>query len=137
MSEEALVGVLVVTHGRLGQELVKAAGMIVEETKHIESFSLGWHDNVEKSKAKIAKAVESVDKGKGVIILTDMFGGTPSNLSLPLLEKGKIEIITGVNLPMVIKLANQSGKETFEELAGKVKDQGQSQIAIASQLLGE
>ncbi|MGW8179496.1 MAG: PTS sugar transporter subunit IIA, partial [bacterium] len=127
----------VVTHGRLGQELVKAAGTIVEGTMHIKSFSLGWHNNVEKSKAKIAKAVESVDKGKGVIILTDMFGGTPSNLSLPLLEKGRLEIITGVNLPMVIKLANQSGKESLEELASKVKEQGQSQIVIASQLLGE
>jgi len=137
MSNETLVGVLVVTHGRLGKELVKAAQMIVEEQPHIESFSLGWHNDVEKSKAKIAEAVESVDKGKGVIILTDMFGGTPSNLSLPLLEKGKMEIITGVNLPMVIKLANQSGKESFEDLAKKVKEQGQSQIAIASQLLGE
>jgi len=137
MSGKTLVGVLVVTHGRLGHELVKAAEMIVEDQAHIESFSLGWHNDVEKSKAKIARAVESVDKGKGVIILTDMFGGTPSNLSLPLLEKGKLEIITGVNLPMVIKLANQSGKESFEELAKKVKEQGQSQIAIASQLLGE
>ena len=137
MSESALVGVLVVTHGRLGQELVKAAGMIVEETKHIKASSLGWHNNVEKSKAKIAKAVESVDKGKGVIVLTDMFGGTPSNLSLPLLEKGRVEIITGVNLPMVVKLANQSGNESLDELASRVKEQGQSQIAIASQLLGE
>jgi PTS system mannose-specific IIA component len=66
-----------------------------------------------------------------------MFGGTPSNLSLPLLQKGKLEIITGVNLPMVVKLANQSGKDSFEELAKKVKQQGQRQIAIASQLLGE
>jgi len=137
MNEDALVGVLVVTHGRLGQELVKATETIVEGTAHIEFVSLGWNDNVEKSKAKIAKAVDSVEKGKGVIILTDMFGGTPSNLSLPLLKKGKVEIITGVNLPMVIKLANQSGRESFEDLAAKVKEQGQSQIAIASQLLGE
>lgn len=137
MKENALVGVLVVTHGRLGAELVKAAGMIVEETSHIQSLSLGWHDNVEKSKSKIAEAVKSVDEGKGTIILTDMFGGTPSNLSLPLLKKGKLEIITGVNLPMVVKLANQSGKESFEELVNRVKEQGQSQIVIASQLLGE
>ncbi len=137
MNDNVLVGVLVVTHGGLGQELVKAAGTIVGGVKHIESVSLGWHDDVEKSKAKIAKAVESVDRGKGVIILTDMFGGTPSNLSLPLLKKGRLEIITGVNLPMVIKLASQSGLESLEELAAKVKEQGQSQIAIASQLLGE
>jgi PTS system mannose-specific IIA component len=137
MSGRALVGVLVVTHGRLGHELVKAAGMIVEDTAHIASLSLGWHNSVEKSRAKIATAVGKVDQGKGVIILTDMFGGTPSNLSLPLLEKGKLEIITGVNLPMVVKLANQSGKDSFEELASRVKEQGQSQIAIASQLLGE
>jgi PTS system mannose-specific IIA component len=137
MNDGTLIGVLVVTHGRLGYELVKAAGMIVEETAHVKSLSLGWHNNVEKSKLKIAKAVESVDKGKGAIILTDMFGGTPSNLSLPLLEKGRLEIITGVNLPMVVKLANQAGNESLEELAKKVKEQGQRQIAIASQLLGE
>ena len=78
-----------------------------------------------------------MDQGKGVIILTDMFGGTPSNLSLPLLKRNELEIVTGVNLPMVIKLANQSGADSLSELVGKVKKQGQSHISIASELLGE
>ena len=137
MKEDALVGALVVTHGQLGDELVKAAGMIVEDLNHIAAISIGWHDDVEDSRARIADAVESVDQGRGVIILTDMFGGTPSNLSLPLLQKDKVEIITGVNLPMVVKLANQPGKEPIAELANRVKEQGQRQISIASQLLGE
>ena len=79
----------------------------------------------------------SVDAGRGVIILTDMFGGTPANLSLPLQQKDRIEIVTGVNLPMVIKLADQSGKETLPELARSVRDQGQKHITVASELLGE
>ena len=137
MNEEGLVGALVVTHGQLGYELVKAAGMIVEDVEHIAAISIGWNDDVEESKARIAEAVRSVDKGRGVIILTDMFGGTPANLSLPLLEKGRVEIITGVNLPMVVKLGNQPHKEPLEELANRVKEQGQRQISIASQLLGE
>jgi len=137
MNEDALVGALVVTHGQLGAELVKAAGMIVEDLNHIAAISIGWHDDVEESRARIADAVESVDQGRGVIILTDMFGGTPSNLSMPLLQKDKVEIITGVNLPMVVKLANQPGREPIEELANRVKEQGQRQISIASQLLGE
>lgn len=137
MSGEPLVGALIVTHGRLGQELVAAAGMIVEDISHISSVSIGWHNNVDESKARIEEAVKSVDRGKGVILLTDMFGGTPSNISLSMLKKGKLEIITGVNLPMVIKLANQTGTETFEELAKEVKQQGQRQISIASELLGE
>ena len=137
MNEDVLIGALVVTHGQLGKELVKAAGMIVEDVDHISAISIGWNDDVEESRARIAEAVESVDQGRGVIVLTDMFGGTPSNLSLPLLQKGKVEIITGVNLPMVVKLANQPRKEPLEELAVRVKEQGQRQISIASQLLGE
>ena len=137
MNEEPLVGVLVVTHGHLAQELVAAAGMIVEDISHIRSLSIGWHDNVEGSKARIKEAVKSVNYGKGVIVLTDMFGGTPSNIALSMLKKGELEIVTGVNLPMVIKLANQTGKESFEELAKKVKQQGQKHVSIASELLGE
>jgi PTS system mannose-specific IIA component len=137
VNEEPLVGVLVVTHGHLAQELVAAAGMIVEDISHIRSLSIGWHDNVEESKARIKEAVKSVNYGKGVIVLTDMFGGTPSNIALSMLKKGELEIVTGVNLPMVIKLANQTGKESFEELAKKVKQQGQKHVSIASELLGE
>ena len=137
MTEDSLVGALVVTHGQLGQELVSAAQAIVGEISHMAAVSIGWNDDVNESKKKIEQGVSEVDQGKGVIILTDMFGGTPSNLSLPLLKRNELEIITGVNLPMVIKLANQSGADSLSELVSKVKKQGQSHISIASELLGE
>ena len=101
MTQDALVGGLVVTHGQLGQELVAAAETIVGETLSIVAVSIGWNDDVAESQRKIEVAVQKVDTGKGVIILTDMFGGTPSNLALPLLKKGELEIVTGVNLPMI------------------------------------
>jgi PTS system mannose-specific IIA component len=136
-AEESLVGALVVTHGQLGQELVSAAQAIVGEISYIAAVSIGWNDDVDESKKKIEQAVAEVDQGKGVIILTDMFGGTPSNLSLPLLKRNEVDIVTGVNLPMVIKVANQPGTDSLSELVTKVKKQGQSHISIASELLGE
>lgn len=132
-----LVGALVVTHGQLGRELVAVAQTIVGEISHVVALSIGWNDDVAESKKRIEEAVQTVNQGKGVIILTDMFGGTPSNLSLSLLKRNELEIITGVNLPMIIKLANQSGKESLSELVIKVKEKGQKQISIASELLGE
>ena len=137
MTEVSWVGALVVTHGQLGQELVSAAQAIVGEISYLAAVSIGWNDDVDESKKKIEQAVAEVDQGKGVIILTDMFGGTPSNLSLPLLKRNELEIVTGVNLPMVIKVANQSGTDSLSELVTKVKKQGQSHISIASELLGE
>jgi len=137
MTEDSLVGALVVTHGQLGQELVSAAQAIVGEISYIAAVSIGWNDDVDESKKKIEQAVAEVDQGEGVIILTDMFGGTPSNLSLPLLKRNELEIVTGVNLPMVIKVANQSGTDSLSELVTQVKKQGQSHISIASELLGE
>ncbi len=137
MTEDSLVGALVVTHGQLGQELVSAAQAIVGEISYIAAVSIGWNDDVDESKKKIEQAVAEVDQGKGVILLTDMFGGTPSNLSFPLLKKNELDIVTGVNLPMVIKVANQSGTDSLSELVTKVKKQGQSHISIASELLGE
>jgi len=136
-TEQSLVGVLVVTHGQLANELVAAAELIVGEITHIVPVSIGWHVDVNESKKEIEQAIQTVSQGKGIIILTDMFGGTPSNLALSLLRKGELEIVTGVNLPMVIKLAQQTGKETVSELATMVKEQGQKQISIASELLGE
>ena len=136
-AENSLVGALVVTHGQLGQELVSAAQAIVGEVSYIAAVSIGWNDDVDESKKKIEQAVAEVDQGKGVIILTDMFGGTPSNLSLPLLKRNEVDIVTGVNLPMVIKVANQPGTDSLSDLVTKVKKQGQSHISIASELLGE
>ena len=137
MTQDALVGGLVVTHGQLGQELVAAAETIVGETLSIVAVSIGWNDDVAESQRKIEVAVQKVDTGKGVIILTDMFGGTPSNLALPLLKKGELEIVTGVNLPMIIKVANQAPNDSLLELVTRVKQQGQKHISIASELLGE
>lgn len=137
MTQDALVGGLVVTHGQLGQELVAAAEIIVGETLSIVAVSIGWNDDVAESQRKIEVAVQKVNTGKGVIILTDMFGGTPSNLALPLLKKGELEIVTGVNLPMIIKVANQAPNDSLSELVTRVKQQGQKHISIASELLGE
>ncbi len=137
MTRNTLVGGLVVTHGQLAQELVAAAETIVGEALQIAAVSIGWDDDVAESQRKIEVAVQKVNTGKGVIILTDMFGGTPSNLSLPLLKKGELEIVTGVNLPMIIKVANQAASDSLSELATRVKQQGQKHISIASELLGE
>jgi len=137
MSEKKLVGVLVVTHGRLGEELVDVACRIVGDVRHISFVPIGWNDEVEASKHRISGALQALDQGKGVLVLTDMFGGTPSNISLPFLRRDRVEIVTGVNLPMVIKVANQTGEETLADLARRVCDQGQRHISIASVLLGE
>jgi len=125
----------VVTHGRLGHELLAAAEMIVGEVSHMAAVSIGWHDDVENSRREIEEAIEIVDADRGIIILTDMFGGTPSNLSLSLLGRDELEIVTGVNLPMVIKAATQKGGQSVGELASEVEEQGRKQIALTSKLL--
>ena len=135
MNEYPLIGGLIVTHGQLGQELVAAAEMIVGEISHIASVSIGWHDDVNQSRKDIEEALNSVDSGKGVIILTDMFGGTPSNITMSLLKEGEVEIVTGVNLPMIVRLASQTGQDSLSELASKVKEQGKSHISMASEFL--
>ena len=132
-----LVGALLVTHGKLGDVLLEVTRKIVGDFNHLTAVTIGWNDDVEASKSKIEKAVSSIDSGHGIIILTDMFGGTPSNVSMPFLNPGKVEVITGVNLPMVVKIASQSGEETLSALAGKVRDQGKRQITVAGELLGE
>lgn len=137
MSEGGRIGGVLVTHGRLGAELLEAVRTIVGEVEQMTFVSIGWNDDVEESKRRIAEAVKSVDSGRGVIVLTDMFGGSPSNLSLPLLAKNRVEVVTGVNLPMVIKLAHQLGGEEVGKLAQQICEQGQRHIAIASELLGE
>ena len=100
-----MIGVVVVTHGQLAAELVNAAETIVGDLPRFAAVSIGWHDTVELARDEIAQAVARVDAGHGVIVLTDMFGGTPSNLAITFLADGRIEVITGVNLPMLLKLA--------------------------------
>jgi PTS system mannose-specific IIA component len=132
-----VVGTVLVTHGALGDELVAVAEKIVGKLPYIKAVSVGWHNDVEDAKTRIKKAIKEVDQGKGVIILTDMFGGTPSNVAMSLMAANKVDVVTGVNLPMVVKLGNQKGEETLSKLATVVRDLGKRQIARAGELLGE
>jgi mannose PTS system EIIA component len=131
-----MIGALVVTHGHLGQELVAAAEMIVGEISHIKAVTIGWHDDVNDAQIEIEKHILEVDSGSGVLLLTDMFGGTPSNIALSFHNPGVVDVVTGVNLPMIIKIAVQKEGDTLESLARIVRDQGRSSIAMASDFLG-
>jgi PTS system mannose-specific IIA component len=129
-----MIGILVVTHGRLATELVNAAKMIVGELENVQAISIGWNDDVNEARERIRGAIKKIDFGHGVLILTDMFGGTPTNISLTFLEKGRTEIITGVNLPMIIKLTG-STESDLGKLAHMVRAQGQKSIYVASEVL--
>jgi len=131
-----MIGALVVTHGHLGQELVAAAEMIVGDISHIRAVSIGWHDDVNDAHKDIERRIAEVESGQGVLILTDMFGGTPSNIALAFHDPGKVDVVTGVNLPMLIKIAGQKEGETLDSLARIVRDKGRSSIAMASDYLG-
>jgi len=130
-----MIGALVVTHGHLGQELVAAAEMIVGEISHVQAVSIGWHDDVNDAHNDIEKRIAEVGDGSGVILLTDMFGGTPSNIAFSFHDPGKVDVVTGVNLPMIIKIAGQKEGDTLDSLARTVRDQGRSSIAMASDFL--
>ena len=130
-----MIGALVVTHGQLAQELVAAAEMIVGEFSHIQAVSIGWHDDVNEARKEIETRLSEVNRGSGVVILTDMFGGTPSNIAFSFHEPGSVDVITGVNLPMILKIASQTEGETLETLAAAVRDQGRASISMASDFL--
>ncbi|HEY2384595.1 MAG TPA: PTS sugar transporter subunit IIA [Terriglobia bacterium] len=130
-----MIGGLIVTHGRLAIELLNAAEMIVGEIHHITAVSLGWHDDVDMATGMIEKALDRVNGPDGVLILTDMFGGTPTNIASTFLGHDKVEVVTGVNLPMLIKFVQLGEGQTLAAAAKIVKEQGQSSIYIASQLL--
>ena len=129
------IGVVVVTHGQLATELVNAAEMIVGDLPQFTAVSIGWHDDVELARQAIAGAIERVRGGVGTLILTDMFGGTPANLGVTFLEEGKVEIITGVNLPMLIKLAREPESADLTVVAREMRDHGRSAMWVASDLL--
>jgi len=132
-----MVGALVVSHGHLARELVAAAEMIVgDEISHIQSVSIGWHDDVNDARKEIEKHIAEVETGSGVLILTDMFGGTPSNIAFSFHEPGKVDVLTGVNLPMLLKIASQKEGDTLESLGKAVREQGRSSISMASEFLG-
>jgi PTS system mannose-specific IIA component len=130
-----MIGGIIVSHGKLAEELLNALTIILGETVNIEAISIGWYDDVEASKKKINKSLKNVDKKNGVLIFTDMFGGTPSNLSFSFLKDNQVEIITGVNLPMLIKFASLQRSNSLQEVAKKVVEQGQKNIHWASALL--
>jgi PTS system mannose-specific IIA component len=130
-----MIGALVVSHGQLARELVTSAEMIVGEVSHIQAVSLGWHDDVNDARKEIERRIAEVDLGAGVLILTDMFGGTPSNIAISFHEPGKVDVVTGVNLPMILKIANQKEEEGLDQLARSVRDQGRSSISRASDFL--
>jgi PTS system mannose-specific IIA component len=130
-----MIGGVIVTHGQLANELVSAAEMIVGEIHHIIAVSIGWHDEVDIAREEIERAIQQVDSGGGVLLLTDMFGGTPTNIAASFLGQAPVEVVTGVNLPMVIKLAAQGKDESLAELARRVRDEGQQQIHLAGDIL--
>ena len=130
-----MIGVVVVTHGQLATELVNAAEAIVGDQPRFAAVSIGWHDAVELARDEIAQAIGRVDAGSGVIVLTDMFGGTPSNLAITFLAEGRVEVITGVNLPMLLKLAGTREVADLRELARRIREDGRTGIWVASDLL--
>jgi PTS system mannose-specific IIA component len=126
---------VIVTHGHVANELLAAAEMIVKDVSHITSVSIGWHDDVEAAHDEVDRAITRVNEGRGVLLLTDMFGGTPTNIAAMFLAEGKVEVVTGVNLPMVVKLASQAGEESLAEVARRVCHQGREGIYLAGDLL--
>jgi len=130
-----MIGVVVVTHGQLATELLNAAETIVGDLPRFAAVSIGWHDDTEDARAEIEQAIGRVEEGAGVLILTDMFGGTASNLALSFLSQGKVEVITGVNLPMLIKLANLPEQSDLLASARDMREHGRNAIWVASDLL--
>lgn len=131
----SMIGLVIVTHGKLAIELKRAAEHVVGPQKNLETVCIGPDDDMERRRDDIRAAVKRVDSKNGVIILTDMFGGTPSNLAISMLSEGKVEVLAGVNLPMLIKLAEARQTTSLAEAAEKAKVAGQRYIAIASKIL--
>ena len=129
------VGVVVVTHGQLAAELLNAAEMIVGDLPNFAAVSIGWHDDVTVAREAIAAAIERVQGPTGVLLLTDMFGGTPSNLGLTFLATGKVELVTGVNLAMLIKMARVPPDVDLLTAARTLCEDGRAAIRVASELL--
>ena len=131
-----MIGVVLVTHGNLATELVKVMEHVVGPQDQLTTITIEPDDDMEKRREDILNSVQFVDKGLGVIILTDMFGGTPSNLAISIMEQAKIDIIAGVNLPMLIKLASVRSTETISDAVAQAREAGQKYIMVASQVLG-
>ena len=126
---------VVVTHGQFANELVAAAEMIIGPVPHVTAISIGWQDDVDAARDEVERAIARVSRGAGVLLLTDMFGGTPTNIASMFLSEGEVEVVTGVNLPMVIKLASLKSGEPLSEVARLVRNQGREAIYLAGELL--
>jgi mannose PTS system EIIA component len=132
-----MIGVLITTHGNLGSELIKAAELIRGSLKGIVPISVDQTKGVEDLKKEISTAIKKLDQGQGILILTDLFGGTPSNISLSFIKEGKVEVITGVNLPMLLKLPDIREGMSLKEFAQNIKDYGIKNISLASEILSK
>jgi mannose PTS system EIIA component len=131
----AMIGVVVVTHGQLATELLNAAETIVGDLPHFAAVSIGWHEDTQDAREEIEQALARVQQNDGVLILTDMFGGTPSNLAMTFLGEDKVEVLTGVNLPMLIKLASVTEDSDLLAVARDMREHGRNAIWVASDLL--
>jgi PTS system mannose-specific IIA component len=131
------VGVVIVTHYRLGEEFLQVLRLIVPGAPHYQAVSVDPKQSVDELRGEIARCLREQDEGDGVLVLTDMFGGTPSNIALSFHDEQHAEVVTGMNLPMLIKLATQREERPLEELAGYIRDYGQRNISVASELLPE
>lgn len=129
------IGAVIISHGQVANELVAAAEAVVGEQNHLAAVSIGWHDDVEMAQDEIRRAIKAVSDDAGVLLLTDMFGGTPTNIAAMFLKENEVEIVTGVNLPMVIKVASNNREMSLHELAEEVEQQGKEAITRAGILL--
>ena len=131
-----MIGLVLVTHGQLAAEFVRAMEHVVGPQEAIEAICIGPEDDMEARRADIARAVAAVDQGRGVILLTDLFGGTPSNLAISLMEPGRVEVIAGVNLPMLIRLEGARKMMKVQAAVAAAREAGRKYISVASEVLG-
>ena len=131
------MSVVIVTHYRLGEEFLQALRLIVPAAPAFQAVSIDPKQSVDEMREAIAAALRRAEQGEGVLVLTDMFGGTPSNMALSFLDEHRVEIVTGLNLPMLIKLATMTERKPLEELAAFIKEYGQRNIRVASEILPE
>jgi mannose PTS system EIIA component len=132
-----MIGLVLVTHGRLAVEFITAMEHVVGKQEAVEAICIGPEDDMEVRRADIATAIDAVDKGRGVIILTDLFGGTPSNLAISLMETGRVEVIAGINLPMLIRLEGARRNMSVAAAVAAAREAGRKYISVASEVLGE
>ena len=130
-----MIGVVLVTHGRLAQEFIDALEHVVGPQQSMAAVCIGPDDDMEQRRRDIVESVAAVDGGQGVVLLTDMFGGTPSNLAISVLDQGRVEVIAGVNLPMLIKLASLRGENSLATVIAEAQRAGRKYISVASELL--